>query len=97
MSLTLAIMPYRIRLEMGAPLLFRQTRPSLEGQPFKMIKFRTMSDAIDADDRPLSDGVWLNTLSRFLRSISFDELRELWNVLKVDMSLVGSRPLLRER
>lgn len=85
-----------IRREMGAPVLFSQTRPGRHGKPFKMIKFRTMRDAIDADGRPLPDAERLTKLGRFLRSSSLDELPELWNVLKGDMSLVGPRPLLME-
>lgn len=96
LSPVLAIVAYKIRHEMGSPVLFRQTRPGLRGKPFQMIKFRTMRDAIDADGRPLPDAERLTKLGRFLRSSSIDELPELWNVLKGDMSLVGPRPLLME-
>ena len=85
-----------IRRKMGSPVLFRQTRPGVNGRPFKMIKFRTMRDANAHDGRPLPDAERLTSLGRFLRSSSLDELPELWNVLKGDMSLVGPRPLLIE-
>lgn len=85
-----------IRAEMGSPVLFSQTRAGRNGEPFRMIKFRTMRDAINADGRPLPDAERLTELGRLLRSSSLDELPELWNVLKGDMSLVGPRPLLME-
>lgn len=82
--------------QMGRPVLFRQTRPGLHGKPFRMIKFRTMRDGFDAQGSPLPDSERLTPLGRFLRSSSLDELPELWNVLKGEMSLVGPRPLLME-
>lgn len=85
-----------IRLRMGAPVLFSQQRPGRDGRPFRMLKFRTMIDACDRNGELLSDAERLTPLGRFFRSTSIDELPELWNVLKGEMSLVGPRPLLME-
>lgn len=85
-----------IRLKLGSPVLFRQTRPGMNGQPFTMVKFRTMRNASDHHGAPLPDSERLTPFGRLLRSTSLDELPELWNVLKGDMSLVGPRPLLME-
>jgi sugar transferase EpsL len=85
-----------VRIGLGTPVLFTQTRPGLRGQPFTLYKFRTMTDARDADGHLLPDGGRLTRLGRFLRASSMDELPELWNVLKGDMSLVGPRPLLMQ-
>jgi sugar transferase EpsL len=85
-----------IRLRMGAPVFFRQVRPGLGGVPFRLVKFRTMSDGLDARGEPLPDGERLTRLGAFLRRTSIDELPQLWNVLRGDMSLVGPRPLLME-
>lgn len=85
-----------IRCNMGGPVLFRQTRPGLFGQPFQMVKFRTMTDACDASGALLPDQDRLLPLGKMLRNFSLDELPEFWNVLKGEMSLVGPRPLLME-
>ena len=92
----LAAIVLLIRVRLGRPVLFRQVRPGLRGEPFLVYKFRTMSDLRTADGRLLPDQVRLTGLGRFLRSFSLDELPELFNVLKGEMSLVGPRPLLME-
>lgn len=83
-----------VRIGLGSPVLFRQDRPGLRGRPFRILKFRTMTDGRDAQGQLLPDGQRLTRLGRFLRSTSLDEMPELWNVLRGDMSLVGPRPLL---
>jgi len=85
-----------IRREVGSPVLLRQQRPGLGGRPFSLLKVRTMRDAVDASGRVLPDSSRLTPLGRRLRAWSIDELPELWNVLRGDMSLVGPRPLLME-
>lgn len=87
---------FRVRREMGSPAFFRQSRPGLHGEAFKMVKLRTMFDAVDEQGNPLPDAERLTDFGRFLRRTSLDELPELWNVLRGDMSLVGPRPLLME-
>jgi lipopolysaccharide/colanic/teichoic acid biosynthesis glycosyltransferase len=94
--LPLAVVAFLVRVKLGQPVLFRQVRPGLHGQPFMMVKFRTMTDARDANGQWLSDADRLTAFGRFLRSTSLDELPELWNVLRGEMSLVGPRPLLME-
>lgn len=81
---------------MGRPILFRQTRSGLGGRPFRIIKFRTMANKWDASGRDLPDEVRLTALGRFLRATSIDELPELWNVFRGEVSLVGPRPLLMQ-
>ena len=86
----------KVKKNLGSPVLFRQVRPGLHGKPFEMIKFRTMKDAVDAQGNPLPDSERLTPFGKMLRSTSLDEMPELWNVIKGDMSIVGPRPLLTE-
>lgn len=96
LSPVLLVVSIQVRRKLGSPVFFRQIRPGLRGKSFEMIKFRTMRDAIDANGKPLPDAERLTGFGRMLRSTSLDELPELWNVLKGEMSLVGPRPLLME-
>lgn len=96
LALPLLMIILLIRLKLGSPVFFRQVRPGMHGEPFEMVKFRTMTDECDSDGQLLPDAERLTSFGRFLRTTSLDELPELWNVLKGDMSLVGPRPLLME-
>ncbi|AOZ05349.1 sugar transferase [Cupriavidus malaysiensis] len=96
LSVPLLLLMALIRSKLGSPIFFRQIRPGMNGHPFEMIKFRSMSNARGKNGELLSDAERLTDFGRLLRSTSLDELPELWNVLKGDMSLVGPRPLLME-
>ena len=96
LSPVLAGLALAIRFSMGRPILFRQQRPGYKGEPFEVYKFRTMKDAVDADGEPLPDEERLTKVGVFMRQLSLDELPQLWNILKGDMSFIGPRPLLME-
>ena len=96
LAIPLLVLIWQVRRKLGSPVFFRQMRPGLDGRPFQMIKVRTMTDAHGPDGQLQPDTDRLTPFGRFLRSTSLDELPELFNVLKGDMSLVGPRPLLME-
>lgn len=96
LALPLLLLAGLVRHKLGSPVIFCQVRPGLRGRPFKMVKFRTMTDECGADGELLPDALRLTPFGLFLRASSLDELPELWNVLRGEMSLVGPRPLLME-
>lgn len=96
LGLPLLVLAWLVWRKLGSPVLFAQVRPGLNGKPFRMVKFRTMTDARDASGALLPDAQRLTPFGRFLRASSLDEFPELLNVLKGEMSLVGPRPLLME-
>lgn len=96
LGLPLFVLALLVRYKLGSPVFFRQVRPGIRGQSFDMVKFRTMTDARNAGGQLLPDAERMTSFGQFLRATSLDELPELWNVLKGNMSLVGPRPLLME-
>ena len=96
LTLPFLVIFWLIHSRLGSPVFFYQVRPGLQGKPFRMIKFRTMTNELDEHGQLLPDAQRLTSFGRFLRGSSLDELPELWNVIKGDMSLVGPRPLLIE-
>ena len=96
LSPILAGLAAAIRFTMGSPIFFRQLRPGYKGQPFEVVKFRTMKNAVDPNGSLLPDEERLTRLGIFMRQLSLDELPQLWNILRGDMSFIGPRPLLME-
>lgn len=96
LSPILAGLVLAVRLTMGSPVFFRQQRPGYKGEPFEVYKFRTMKDAVDAEGELLPDEERLTKLGIFMRQLSLDELPQLWNIVRGDMSFIGPRPLLME-
>jgi lipopolysaccharide/colanic/teichoic acid biosynthesis glycosyltransferase len=96
LSPVIATVALLVRIKLGKPVLFRHVRPGLHGQPFTLLKFRTMIDVVDSDGSSLPDAQRLTAFGQLLRRWSLDEVPELYNVLRGDMSLVGPRPLLME-
>lgn len=96
LALPLLVLTWLVRCKLGSPVFFLQVRPGLHGKPFRMVKFRTMTDGSGPDGQLLPDAERLTPFGRWMRATSLDELPELWNVLRGEMSLVGPRPLLME-
>lgn len=96
LSPILAGLALAVRLTMGSPVFFHQQRPGYKGKPFEVYKFRTMKDAVDGDGNLLPDEERLTRLGVFMRQLSLDELPQVWNILRGDMSFIGPRPLLME-